>query len=218
MTFLFKKRKDLKHKVRSPSVFPAIGFPSCLVHPLMWFPWPLEYSEWILVDCSTPVVAFFHLHRHNIHSYWPETGQSSYDLMRHSRGLLPQAVSDLILLVLKTKALKTLLAKHPSWEGREGLISYADPSSGFLTVSPPVGVSGKWLSTFAFETSILFLQAWGFSHRSPLTYRILSPRSLKSRSAFNLCSWSFPLLELWPNLSVRRAILAVSHSFDGFLF
>jgi hypothetical protein len=108
--------------------------------------------------------------------------------MRHFRGLLPQTVSDLILLILKTKALKTLLAKLLSWERREGLISYGDPSSGFLTISPPVGVSGKWLSTFAFETSLLFLQAWGFSHRSPLTYRTLFPRSLKSRSAFNLCS------------------------------
>ena len=138
--------------------------------------------------------------------------------MCHSRGLLPQTVSGLNLLILKTEVMKTLPWKLPLWGGREGLTSYADPFSGFLTVSPTASVSGRWLSTSAFETSLLFLQAWGFSRHSPLTYRVLSPRLFKSSSVFNLRSWSFPLLKLWPSLSTGRAIHVVSHNFDGFRF
>jgi len=89
------------------------------------------------------------------------------------------------------------------------LPAYADPSFGPMTISPLLSVSGNSPKRLAFETSLLFSQAWGFSQHSPLTYKILFPEPLKSSSAFDL-----RLLEVSP----PRAWGFVSDSLPFLLF
>jgi len=56
----------------------------------------------------------------------------------------------------------------------------------------------RWFISFDTHISLsrppfAFTATWGFSSNSPLVYTCVSPHRFKPSSAFNLCSWRFPL-------------------------
>jgi len=77
-----------------PQRFSSVGFPGKPVHPSMWLRWFLEHLQNKLISYLNPTLVFatsvvFALLNYPI----PEERGNSYNLTRHSEGILPPAVS-----------------------------------------------------------------------------------------------------------------------------